>query len=101
VQVVGQVAGMQRSPRGDHAAADVHANGGGDDRANGGDHAADGRALAQVHIRHHGQVLEDERQFGRVQQLLARFVFDRHAVGPQLDRLADGDLENVHAVDSE
>ncbi|MNP49170.1 hypothetical protein D3C76_1433390 [compost metagenome] len=100
MQVVWQVTRVQRGARGDHAAADVHANRSGDDRADRGDHAADGRALAQVHIRHDRQVLEDERHLRCVQQLPARVVFDRHAVGPELDRLAAGDVENVHGEDS-
>jgi hypothetical protein len=86
--------------RGDHAAADVHPHRRRDDRADRGDHAADGRALAQVHVRHHRQVLEDERHLRRVEQLLAGFVLDRHAVGPQFDRLAAGALQGVHVIAS-
>ncbi len=98
MQVVRQVAGVQRRARGDHAAADIHTHRSGNDCANRGNDAADGRALAQVHVRHNCQVLEDERHLGRVEQLLAGIVFDRYAVGPQLDRLAAGDLENVHGA---
>ncbi len=82
VQMVRQVAGMQRGARGDHAAADVYPYRRGDDRANGRDHAADGRAFAQMHVRHHRQVLEDERHPGGIEQLPAGVVFDRHAIGP-------------------
>jgi hypothetical protein len=77
VQVVGQVGGGQRGARGDHAAADIDRP-----RAAGmmaptvGMHAADGRALAQVHVGHHRQLLVfvDEGQAGGVHgtpQLLA------------------------------
>ena len=46
---------------GDHAAADVHADGGRDDRAQRRDDGADRRALAQVGVGHEGQVRVDER----------------------------------------
>ena len=49
---------------GDHAAADVHADGGGDDRAQRRDDAADRRALAQVGVGHEGQVRVDEGEGG-------------------------------------
>jgi hypothetical protein len=48
-----------------------------------------------VYIRHHRQVFEDERQLRRLEQLLAGLGFDRHALGPELDRLALGGLENL------
>ncbi|MNL66283.1 hypothetical protein D3C87_1907220 [compost metagenome] len=54
---------------------------------------ADGRTLAEVHIRHHRQVFEDERHPGSVDQLLPGFVFYRDAFGPELDRFAVGDLQ--------
>lgn len=96
VQVVRQVGGDQRGARGDHSAADIHAHRGRDDRAEGRDHATDGRALAQVYVRHHRQVLEDEGHLRRVQQLLARFLLHRDALGPELDRLAAGHFEDIH-----
>ena len=92
VQVVGQVGGGQRGAHRHHAAADIDADRGGNDRALRRDHAADGRALAEVHVGHHRQVAEDEGQLRRVHELLARLVLDRHAVRPHLDRLAVVDL---------
>jgi hypothetical protein len=56
VQIVGQVGGAQRRARGDHAAADVDADRGRNDRAARRDDAADRRALAEMYIRHHRQV---------------------------------------------
>ncbi|MNL51462.1 hypothetical protein D3C87_1745640 [compost metagenome] len=88
MQVVGQVGGAQRGARGDHAAADVDPDRGRDDRAHGGDHAANGRPFAQMHIGHDRQVFEDERHLRGVDQLLPGFALDRDALGPQLDRLA-------------
>ncbi len=48
------------------------------------DDAAHGRALADVHVRHHRQVPEDERHARRSRELLARLVLDRHAARPHL-----------------
>ncbi|MCY1527288.1 hypothetical protein D9M68_623500 [compost metagenome] len=98
VEIVRQVAGAQGGEGGDHAATDIHAHGGGNDGAHGRDHAADGRALAQVHVGHHRQVLVDEGHLRRVDQLLAGFVFHRHALGPQADGLAAGHLKHLRAV---
>ncbi|MCY1177640.1 hypothetical protein D9M73_179560 [compost metagenome] len=98
VQVVGQVRGNQRGAGGDHAAADIHADRRRNNRTQGRNHTADGRAFAQVHIRHHCQVFEDERHLRRVDQLLTGFVFQRHALGPEFDRFAAGHFKQVHVT---
>jgi hypothetical protein len=74
-QVVGQVLGVSVVFAGDHAAADVDADGGRDDRLQRRDHRADGRADAEVHVGHRRDVLEDDRQAGRVLQLALGRVF--------------------------
>ena len=56
-----QVIAHQPGADGDHAAADVHPHRGGHDRAERRDHRPDGRALAQVRVRHQRQVRPDER----------------------------------------
>ena len=66
----GRSAARERGLARHHAAADVHADGGRNDRALGRDHAADGRADADVHVRHDGDVLVDERQPRRLRELL-------------------------------
>jgi hypothetical protein len=90
MQIVGQVGGVQRRARGDHPAADVHAHRRRDDRAARRDDAAYRRALAEMYIRHHRQMAEDERQARGIDQLLTRFLLDRHAFGPHLDRRSAG-----------
>src|SRR3954470_6749832 len=55
-----------------HAAADVHADRGRNDRLDGRDHRAHRRADAQMHIRHGGDVVVDDRQRRDVDELLAR-----------------------------
>ncbi len=102
MQVVRQVGRVQGRAGSDHAAADVHADGRRNDRAACRDHAADRRALAQMHVRHHREVAEDERQAGGVDQLQSGLVLHRHAFGPHLDRssirhLDDFDCVGVHA----
>ena len=69
--VTGQVAPRELRADGDHAAADVDPDGGGDDRAQRGDDRADGRPLAQVRIRHQGEVRVDEGHAGRRLRLSA------------------------------
>ncbi|MNF90879.1 hypothetical protein D3C84_734650 [compost metagenome] len=98
MEIVRQVGGPQGGEGGDHAAADVHTHRGGDDGAYRGDHAADGRALAQMHVRHHRQVLEDEGHLRRVDQLLAGFVFHGHAFGPEPDGFAASHFQQLRAV---
>ena len=51
---------------GDHAAADVDADGRRDDGALGGDHRADGGADADVGVGHEGHVALDDGQAGRL-----------------------------------
>lgn len=84
-QVVRQVFSAQRGLARRRSAADVHTHGGGDDGLDGRDHRPDGGADTQVHVRHGSDVLEDDRQTSRIAQLLTRFVFYRHALGPHLD----------------
>jgi hypothetical protein len=45
---------------------------------------------AEVHVGHRRDVLEDDRQTGRVGELAPGRVFDRHAACPHLDRHAAG-----------
>ena len=80
-QVFRRQAGLHRH----HAAADVDTDGGRDDGALGGDHAADGGALAPVHVGHGRDVTVNEGQPGDIDELLARGVLDRDALGPGLD----------------
>jgi hypothetical protein len=40
-------------------------------------------------------MLEDERHLGGVHQLLSGFVFYRDAFGPELDRFAVGDFQQL------
>ena len=70
----------------------------GNDRAPRRNHAADGRAHAPMHVRHGGDPLVDERQLRDVQELLARGVFERDALGPGLDRHAVVGLDYVVCV---
>ena len=69
----GEVMGEVRPGEGcldrDHAAADVDADGGGYDGPFGGDAGADGRAEAEVAVRHDGHMAEDERHAGGVPDL--------------------------------
>ncbi len=85
-QVVGQVVGSQRRANRGHAAADVDADRGRDDRALRRHDRSHRRADAQVHVGHHRDPRPDEGQGGDVAQLLPRLVLDRHAVRPALDR---------------
>src|SRR5271167_1894565 len=86
MQVVWQIACVQVCLNCHHAAPDVNADGGGNNRALRRDHAAHGCANAPVHIRHGRNPLEDEGQLGHVEELLARGVFQRNALDPGLDR---------------
>ena len=69
-QVLRQVGFAQVGSDGNHAAADVHANGGGDDGPVGGDAGADSGAQAEVAVGHDRYVLMDEGQGGDVAYLL-------------------------------
>jgi hypothetical protein len=90
VQVVGQVAGGERGLDRHHAAADVDADRGRDDRSVGGDHAADRRADAPVDVGHRGDVVEHDRQLGHVLELAPGRRLELHAVHPGADRHAVG-----------
>ena len=81
----GRSSALQRGLAGHHAAADVDADRGRDDRLQRRDHRADGRADAEVHVGHRRDVLEDDRQARRVVQLALGRVFHRHAARPHLD----------------
>ncbi len=87
-QVVGQVLGADRGAHRHHAAADVDAHGGRDDRPQGGNDRTDRRAHPPVHVGHDRHVLVDEGQGGHVAQLLEGRVLDGHASRPRLDRRA-------------
>src|SRR5260370_20439312 len=78
--------GVQRSLHGHHAAANIHADRRRNDRPAGGNHAADSHSDAPMHIRHGRHPLVDERQLLNVQELLARSILHRDALGPSLDR---------------
>ena len=94
-QIVWQVIGGEVGASGDHAAADIDADGGRDDRALGRDHRADRRTLAVMHIRHYRDVFEDERQTGDIVELPLRAVLDWHAARPHLQWRATGLAVNV------
>ena len=74
----------KRKTRRNHAAADIDAHRRRDDRLVGGDHRADGRADAQMHVGHGGDVVVDEGQAGEVGELRLRALVD--VVGPDPDR---------------
>jgi hypothetical protein len=92
-QAVGQVFGAQRGLGGHHAAADIHADGCGDDGLDGGNHRADGGTNAQVHIGHGGDMFEDNGQARGVGQLLPGLGFHGHTLGPHLDGHAASDFQ--------
>lgn len=77
-----------------HAAADIHSDGGGDDRVLGGDDAAHGGALAQVCVGHQRHVREDERQLGGELCLFHGVLVD---VGREVDQPVV-DLFHAHLV---
>ena len=75
-QVFGQVGAAHAGLRGDHAAADVHADGRRDDRSQRGDAGAHRRAHAEVAVGHDRDMPEDERHARQVVNLLQRRFFD-------------------------
>ena len=85
-QAIGQFICRQRSPHRRHAASDIHADGGGNDRPLGGNDAAHRCADAVMNVGHDGDVLMNERERREVDQLLPRGILYRHAIGPRLDR---------------
>ena len=76
LQVVGQVTRRQVQLRCDHAAADVDTDRRRDDRALGQNDRADGRAVAEVGVRHQRDVAGDERQGGRPFRLREGLLVD-------------------------
>jgi hypothetical protein len=87
-EAVGQVARGQRGLHRGHTAADVDADRRRDDRADGRDHAADGRADPEVHVGHRRDPAVHERHAREVAELRDRLGLDRHAERPALDRHA-------------
>src|SRR5882724_9221503 len=85
LQMVRQITRIQIRLYGHHAATNVHANGGRDDRAFRGNDAADSCSDAPVHVRHGRNPLEDEGKLRNVQKLLARLFFQWDALGPGFD----------------
>ncbi len=68
-QVRRQILGPEVGPARAHPAANIHADRGGRNGALHRDHAADGRSLSEVHVRHHGNVMEHPRQLRDVAEL--------------------------------
>ena len=60
------IVGGKRQAAGEHAAADVDANGSGDDGRARGDHRADGGADAQMHVGHGGDMPMHDGQAGDI-----------------------------------
>jgi hypothetical protein len=75
-EVVTEDLGGERQLGGDHAAADVDPDGGGDDRPAGRDDRADGRAHPPVGVGHQCQVALDEREPGGPLGLFHGLVVD-------------------------
>ena len=94
-QVIGQIARTQRGLGGHHSATDIHTDSGGDDCLDGGNHGPDGCADSQMHVGHCGDVFEHHRQLRRIGELLERFVFHGHALGPHLHGDTVGCLGHV------
>src|SRR6516225_4867809 len=93
VKIVRKVAGVEIGLDGHHAAADVDADGRGDNRAFGRDDAADRCADAPVNVGHGGYPLKDEGKLRDVEELLASLVLKRDALDPGLDQNAFGGFE--------
>ncbi len=100
MQIIGQVARLQRGSNSAHAATDVNAHSRGHNGSPGWHDGAHGGAQAPVHIRHGGNPLINEGQARRVDELGARFVFEFDAVNPRLDRrgIFGGDEFVVHVL---
>jgi hypothetical protein len=94
-QVRREIVGGQCQLLRDHAAADVDADRGRNDRTDRGDDAADRRALAHVDVRHDRDVVVDERKRGDVLDLAARAGIELDAVDPCLDGMSGG-FEDLH-----
>ncbi len=82
VEVVGHVAGREGGACRHHATADVHANGGRDNRSHRWNDATDGRAHAPVNVGHHRDVMMDERHPRHVLKLCQSLIFDLHSFRP-------------------
>ena len=96
-EVVGQVVARQRGLDCGHAAADVDADRGRDDRRLGRDDAADRRSLADVRVGHESQRGHDERhRRGRARLRQRRGPEGR---GPGQDGLVVGE-DRAHADDA-
>ena len=85
-QVVGQLARVEIQSHRVHAAPDVDADRGRNDRRARGDHAPDGGAAAVVHVRHRRDVGVGDGESRHVLQLVECLALG--GVGPQLDRHA-------------
>ena len=94
-QAVRQIGRRERRLRGHHAAAEVDADRGRDDGLARRDDAAHRRALADMHVRHHRQVAEDERHARCARELLACLVLDRYAPRPHLHGRTARDIHDV------
>src|SRR5437016_1706747 len=90
--------GMKRSLHRHHAAADVHADRCGNDRAPCGNHAAHSSADTPMHIGHRRHPLVDEGQLRNVQKLLTCSIFQRDSLGPGIDRCVVFGLDYVVSV---
>ena len=88
-QVVGQILALQRRLDGDHAAADVHAHGGGNDGAHGRNDRADGCAQTEVAVGHDRDVLVDKGHLRQVFNLSHRRLLDLLGGEPGQDAGAD------------
>ncbi len=69
---------------GDHAAADIHADGVGNNRLFAGNHAADGHAAADVTVGHKSNVMKNFRMVREMAHLFNRTGIERLA--PRFDR---------------
>jgi len=88
LQVVGQVGSCKAGPHRRHPASDVNPDRGGDNRAPGWNHGADGRADTHVNVGHRGDPAEDKRQRRGITQLLLRLRFEGDALNPGPNRHA-------------
>ena len=79
---IGEIGRFQGRAYRDHTAADVHTDGGGNDGAARGNHCADGRALAEMHVGHDRDMPAQNRQRRDVANLPAGRFLDRDALRP-------------------
>ncbi len=82
-EIIGQLVCGEFGAHGDHAAADVHADGGRNNRAGGGDDAAYGCAFSEVAVRHHCDVPENEWHCSDIRQLFFGFRFNGGRICPR------------------